>query len=169
MRSVNLAGLLAEPERLRTFAAIVLGATQPEQIATDAGLSVGTVRTAVRRLQVGGLVTTGPGGFEPVADAFKDATRADRPEREPLDDDPATDALLQACIRDGRITTMPTFPAKQKVVIGYLARLFEPDRDYPESEVNEILHAWYDDHAQLRRFLVDWGFLTRANSTYRKV
>ncbi|MFC0625492.1 DUF2087 domain-containing protein [Kribbella deserti] len=168
MQSVNLTGLLAEPERLRTFAAIVLGANQPEQIATAAGLPVSTVRTAVRRLQVGGLVTTGPAGFEPVTDAFKTAARADRPEREALDDDPAVDALLQACIRDGRITTMPTFPAKQKVVIGYLARLFEPDRDYSEPEVNDILRSWYHDYATLRRFLVDWHFLNRENGVYRK-
>jgi hypothetical protein len=46
--------------------------------------------------------------------------------------------------------------------------LFEPGRQYPEKEVNEILHAWYPDHAMLRRNLVDAGLLTRSNSIYQR-
>jgi hypothetical protein len=140
----------------------------PEEIATSTGLRVETVHTAVRRLQIGGLVTAGPNGFHPVEGAFKDAVRADQTDRVPLDDDPARDAVLRSFIRDDRITVMPTVPAKLRIVLEYVGQVFEPGRSYPEREVNDILHRWYDDYAQLRRDLVDWGVLKRADGIYQR-
>ncbi len=46
-----------------------------------------------------------------------------------------------------------------------LAGLFEPGRRYTEAEVNQTLGAWYPDYAALRRYLVDEGFLRRADET----
>ena len=48
-----------------------------------------------------------------------------------------------------------------------LLTLFEPGRDYPEAEVNEILGAVHDDFAFWRRELVDYGYLTWAAGIYR--
>jgi len=171
MRSVAITGLLAEPERLRTFAAIVLGASQPEEIASRAGLEVGTVHNAVRRLQTGGLVSTGPDGFRAETAVFKDAVRADRPsleDRVPLHEDPRRNAVLRSFIKDGRIAVMPTVPAKLRIVLEYVAEAFEPGRDYPEAEVNDLLHGWFEDHAMLRRYLVDQGEMKRADGIYRR-
>lgn len=166
MNAEVLCGLLAEPSRLRTYSAVVLGATTPEQVAGSTGLAAPVVHKALQRLVKGGLVADGDGGLRADEDAFKDAVRENRPERVPLDPDPDRDAVLKSFIRDGKLTHFPTIPAKFRVVLEYLAASFEPGRSYPESEVNEILNRWHPDHAALRRELVDAGLLSRADSIY---
>lgn len=49
---------------------------------------------------------------------------------------------------------------KQAVLLGVLDR-FEDDRTYSEDEVNALLHADFDDHALVRRELVNFGYLAR--------
>ena len=90
MRPDALCGLLAEPDRLRAFAAVVLGAGTPTEVAQRAGLPPREAVRCVRRLAEGGLLDTGTDGrLTAVAGAFKDAVRESRPEPpgEPLDPD----------------------------------------------------------------------------------
>ncbi|GAA1597528.1 MULTISPECIES: DUF2087 domain-containing protein [Kribbella] len=168
MNADQLCGLLAEPSRLRTYSAIVLGAATPEQVAGSTGLDAPVVVKALQRLTKGGLITASRDGFTADAGVFKDAVRENRPERVPLDPDPARDNILHSFIRDGRLTHFPTYPDKYQVVLEYLVQNFEVGREYPESEVNEILNRWHVDHAALRRGLVDARLLDRANSIYTR-
>lgn len=168
MNADLLCGLLAEPARLRTYSAVVLGATTPEQVAGSTGLPAATVVKALQRLSKGGLITSGTDGLRADEAAFKDAVREGRPERQPLDPDPDRDAVLRSFLRDGRLTIFPTVPAKFRIVLEHIVASFEPGRSYPESEVNEILNDWHPDHAALRRELVDARLLTRANSIYTR-
>ena len=46
---------------------------------------------------------------------------------------------------------------------------FEPGVRYPEREVDAVLRAWHDDHAALRRYLVDEALLARENGVYWRV
>ena len=48
-----------------------------------------------------------------------------------------------------------------------LLRRFEAGRDYSEPEVNAILREAHDDVATLRRELVDYRYLVRADGVYR--
>jgi hypothetical protein len=168
MNADLLCGSLAEPSRLRTYSAVVLGARTPGEIADATGLDAGVVGKAAQRLIKAGLLTASADGLTAVEDVFKDAVRTGRPEREPLDPDPSRDAVLRAFIRDGRLTGFPTFPAKTRIVLEYLVNSFEPGRDYPEAEVNAILNTWHEDHAALRRDLVDFQLLTRTDGIYTR-
>ncbi len=67
---------------------------------------------------------------------------------------------------DGTLHTIPSKRAKLLVVLDHLAQSFEPGRVYPEAEVNEVLQRFHPDHAALRRYLVDDGFLTREAGHY---
>jgi len=163
-----LCGSLAEPSRLRTYSAVVLGARTPDQIAAATGLGSAVVSKAAQRLLKTGLLTASSDGLFAVEDAFKEAVRTGRPERQPLDPDPARDSVLRAFIRDGRLTGFPTYPAKTQIVLEYLVTSFEPGRPYPEAEVNEVLNAWHPDHAALRRLMVDSRLLTRADGIYQR-
>lgn len=163
-----LCGSLAEPSRLRTYSAVVLGARTPDQIAAATGLDSAVVGKAAQRLLKTGLLTASSDGLFAVEDAFKEAVRTGRPEREPLDPDPARDSVLRAFIRNGRLTGFPTYPAKTRIVLEYLVTSFEPGRSYPEAEVNEVLNAWHPDHAALRRLMVDGRLLTRTDSVYQR-
>lgn len=58
------------------------------------------------------------------------------------------------------------WPGKQKnklLVLEYLSTKFDYDRDYKETEVNNIIKRWhtFNDYFLLRRELIDRGFLGR--------
>lgn len=69
--------------------------------------------------------------------------------------------------RDGRLTQMPMKRKVRASILLELVALFEPGRDYPEPEVNEMLGAVHEDYAFWRRELVNYGYLTRADGIYR--
>lgn len=167
MRASALAGLLAEPERLRVVAALVLGAASFEEVAASTGLSLPEVGKAVRRLEAAGLVVADGGRYAVRTELFKQAARSERPAPEDLGPvDPADAAVLRAFIKDGRLIRFPVAPGKWLVVLRYLVSVFEPGVRYPEPEVNAVLTAFHDDYAQLRRLLVDHGLLTREGGRY---
>jgi hypothetical protein len=167
MRPDVLCGQLAEPDRLRVFAAVVLGAAAPADVAKATGLPVRAVMAALRRLEQGGLVAASAGGGLVAATAaFKDAVRehgTHEAPAEPMDPDRQRDAVLRTFIVDGRIPQLPSAWAKRRVVLEHIVLAFEPGVKYPEKEVNAILRAWHDDYAALRRYLVDEGLLDREN------
>jgi hypothetical protein len=73
---------------------------------------------------------------------------------------------LRAFVRDGRIITMPAKRAKRLLLLDRVAQEFEPGRQYREAEVDAILKGLYDDHAALRRHLIDEGLMSREAGLY---
>ncbi len=69
---------------------------------------------------------------------------------------------LRPYVRDGRITVMPARRSARLLLLDQVAQAFEPGRRYAEAAVNEILKALYDDHATLRRYLVDEELMSRT-------
>ncbi|TNJ60031.1 DUF2087 domain-containing protein [Paenibacillus hemerocallicola] len=60
---------------------------------------------------------------------------------------------------------LKAFPSREKkkiVVLRTIARHFEQGKKYTENEINEQLRFIFDDHAVLRRYLVDYGFMYRT-------
>lgn len=173
VRPEALVGLLAEPERLRVFAALVLGDTAPDQIQGSTGLGQREIVTALHKLVAGGLVVRTGAGYEPVVDAFKQAAREAAPpiERHGYTDD-RMEAVVRAFVRDGRLTGVPAQASRRRHLLEHVVQSFEAGRDYPEKEVNVVLRAWTEgggiDHVSVRRFLVDDGLLTRDGDTYRR-
>jgi hypothetical protein len=79
--------------------------------------------------------------------------------------DPA-ETLRRFFSPDGRLHTMPTKHLKRRFVLDRIAQRFEPGRTYAEREVDAVLKEVHHDHAALRRYLVDDGFLTREDNVY---
>jgi hypothetical protein len=70
-------------------------------------------------------------------------------------------------VRDGKISVMPAKRTTRLLLLDRVAQAFEPGRHYAEVAVNEILKALYDDHAALRRYLIDEQLLDRTpDGTY---
>ena len=67
---------------------------------------------------------------------------------------------------NGRLEQMPAKRSRRLVVLDQVARRFEPGHRYPEREVNDVLRTIWPDYAALRRYLVDEGFLDRADGVY---
>ncbi len=66
----------------------------------------------------------------------------------------------------GRLTQLPAKQSRQLAVFDLIAQRFVPGVRYTEIEVNRELMAVYDDYVSLRRGLVDFGLLDRANGQY---
>lgn len=65
-----------------------------------------------------------------------------------------------------RLVGIPAGDAKRRVVLERLAFEFEPGLRYSERQVNSALQIYHEDYATLRRYLVDYGMLTRADGVY---
>ena len=167
--AATIAGLLADPVRLKVVAALALGAGTLEEVAQASGLGLKDVALAARRLSRAGLVHRDGHVLALHTERFGAAARAAAeaaPAPEPLSDDPAQDAVLSAFVREGRLTSIPAQRSKRLVVLDHLVRVFEPGVRYPEREVNALLAVWHPDVAALRRYLVDEGMLSREAGVY---
>ena len=166
----TLCRLLAEPERLRVFAAIVLGTGDISGIAERASVSVGDAGKALQRLADAGLVSGTDTGVTAHPELFKEAVRQAAAQRPPatMHADPDRNMLLTSVFRDGRIRVMPSDPSKVRIVLEYLVTRFEPGTQYTEAQVNAILQEYFHDHAALRRYLVDTGLMERSDGVYRR-
>jgi len=125
------------------------------------------------RLRRGGLVGLRARAWVVHEEAFTQAARAAAPPSAVPSaadlgaPDERSAAVLRAFLRpDGRLERIPAARAKRRVVLDHLARGFEPGVRYPEREVDDTLRAFHPDHAALRRYLVDEGFLERAGGIY---
>jgi hypothetical protein len=164
----DLVGLIADESRLRTFAAVVLGARATEEVSEAAGLPVRETLRALTRLESGGLVERAKDGWEPRLDRVRRAALA-RPTVDLVDYGDVADetaAVLRAFLPHGRLAQMPAQRTKRRIVLDHIARVFEPGVRYAERDVNTLLRAFDDDYATLRRYLVDEGFLARAGGEY---
>jgi DNA-binding transcriptional ArsR family regulator len=170
----DILGLLAEEDRLRVVAAVLLGAGDLAGIGAATGLSPRAVTRAVARLAAGGLVEGDDStGYRlrtgAITEAGRRAAAEPRPDAEPDElppGDPQQAAVLRRFLVGGRLVAIPAGHAKRRLVLDHLARLFEPGRYSPEPEVNQTLGAYHPDYASLRRHLVDEGFLERADQVY---
>lgn len=80
--------------------------------------------------------------------------------------DEAARIVAQFTRTDGSLHTIPSRHRKLVAVLDHLAQVFEPGRRYSEPEVTELLTRFHPDHAALRRYLVDEGFLAREHGDY---
>ena len=67
---------------------------------------------------------------------------------------------------DGRLATLPAKQSRQLAVYDLIAQRFVPGVRYTEGEVNRELMAVYDDYVTLRRALIDFGLMDRADGQY---
>jgi hypothetical protein len=179
----QLVRVFAEESRVRAFAAVVLGAARPDEVARTAGLTPRETASALRRLTDAGVVVAGRYGQLGVDHGhFRDAARttADAARRADTEtsgdgagDDSPTEMILRTFVRDGRLVRLPARWTRKKIVLRHIAeRTFEPGVEYPERVVNERLRAWCQDgetdHVTLRRYLVDLHHLHRSEGVYER-
>ncbi len=175
MPAAEIVRLLADGDRLRTVAALVLGASTTEEVVAAAGLDLRAAVTALGRLADRGLVDQDDHGWRLAEEALRASARASAVAGAAASDDelawlPAEEArVLRAFVKDRRLTSIPAQRSKRLVILDLLAQDFEPGRRYTEAMVNLILGHWHADTASLRRHLVDEELLARAQGTYWRI
>lgn len=168
----TLLGLLADDDRLRTVAALVLGSgpASVSEVASATGLDVRRAAKALTRLAGAGLVDQTGDHYVLRAERFREALDSlGRPQQSDSPDSgrgPDADRILGIFLRDGKLVQIPAIHSKRLVILDWLAGLFEPGQAYAEKEVNERLSEVHPDYAALRRYLVDDEFLHRRDGFY---
>jgi len=155
-----MAGLLARADRTAS------------ELAAELDLPLDRVRRHLRRLTGAGVVTALPDRrtYRLATDALRRAAQEVGPPREPglalgaVDE--GEESVLRRYFVGGRLREIPARRSKRLVVLSRLALEFEVGVRYPEREVDAVLHRFHADHASLRRFLVDEGFLSREGGVY---
>jgi hypothetical protein len=162
--------VLADNDRIRVVAALALGAASTDDVVAASGVARRKALEGLTRLEAVGLVTRDKtSGWSFDVERLKEIARETRPRDEPDDVgdvDARTGAVLRTFLRGGRLTQIPVQHAKRLVVLDHICRVFDIGVRYPEKEVNALLRAFHDDHAALRRYLVEEGFLARENNIY---
>jgi hypothetical protein len=170
---------LADETRLRLLGLVAERPRTGKELADELGVGAPTVSHHVAKLQHAKLLKATRDGqsrtylFDP--SAMRRLAAGPRQEN-PSTDEISTEADAEAAERrkvirdffDGdKLKQIPAQRKKRVIVLQHLLGRFEPDRDYSEKEVNELLRVAHEDFATLRRELVDYGFMTRAGGIYR--
>lgn len=170
LTSRKLTGLLADAKRRRVVAAMILGATDLDEIISRAAVAERDAVMALERLSKAGLVeSTDDGAYLLLEQAFQVAARAEA-EPNPASQfpfrPPKERKILDRAYRDGRLIRLPAKRSQRVVVLDELVQRFEPGERYTERQVNVRLSDSEIDVATLRRNLVDYGMLDRADGAY---
>ncbi|MDP9068515.1 MAG: DUF2087 domain-containing protein [Actinomycetota bacterium] len=165
----RIVAALADRDRLRVVAALLLDSCTISEIETTSSLDLRSIEKALSRLIAAGLVTKDRRGYRFATEEVLAAARSAAERRsteEGLGHPPAASSVLRTFIRDGRLITIPAVRAKRLVVLDHLAQEFDPGLRYLERDVNHILAQYHSDVASLRRHLVDEGFMEREAGEY---
>src|SRR6185295_9504477 len=169
----TLLGLLADDDRLRTVAALVLGSgpATVSEVAAATGIDLRRTAKALTRLAGAGLVDQTGDSYVLRPERFREALDSLGRSEDTADTPhsgrgPESDRILRIFLRDGRLVQIPAVHSKRLVVLDWLASMFEPGQAYAEKEVNEIIGRVHPDYAALRRYLVDDEFLHRRDGFY---
>jgi hypothetical protein len=162
--------IVLDPTRLAVLGYSVADAVDPSQIADALGIRQREALEAIGKLKAAGLLTP-EGRLD--RDVLRDLAIT-LPTMPPPDERVTgrgvwTDEEAQVLSRffsGDRLVDIPSAQAKRRVVIERLAMEFEPGVRYQEPEVNFTLQLWHADYAALRRYLVDEGFMDRADGAY---
>jgi hypothetical protein len=150
---------------------VILGAATLAEVRAATALDARTVHREVNRLVAAGVVETNEYGrlsarTEDLAEAARTLAKASAGARSAIPAETPEERVRRAFLKDGTLVSIPMQRSKRLVVLDVLAQAFEPGKRYPEREVNRRLRAWHPDHAALRRYLVDEGFLERDHGEY---
>jgi biotin operon repressor len=163
---------LADPERLAIAGALARADASVQQLSDTLDLPVKRVRSHLNRLTATGIARLREDrrGYRLDAETLRWAAEQVGPPRGAgialgaANED--EEAVLRTFFRNGRLTEIPTKHTKRLIVLERFAVEFEPGRHYDEKEVNAVIGRLHDDHASIRRYLVDEGFLDRDHGVY---
>jgi hypothetical protein len=174
---VNFARIVLDDERLKIIGGLANGPADVPTLAEQLNLKPALVMRHLAKLSEVGLVRaeTGPQAsrYHLEVDAlhrlkkkFFGLQPGQAGRSEPQNE---VEKTLAAYLKGEWLSHIPVKPAKRLIVLEWLAQKFEVDQRYPEKQVNEILNRHFDDHASLRRALVDYGFMERDQGIYWRV
>jgi hypothetical protein len=170
----RLLKVIADESRLRILGLLVGREYTGKEISEQLDLTPPTVSHHMRKLVDAGIVRSRRDAQKQVYTLNSDLLLAARkvpesgldpaPRQTPDDDRSRT---LRNFFDGERLKSIPSQRKQRVFVLQHLLERFEPEREYPEKELNTILKTAHEDFATLRRELVDYGYMERERGIYK--
>jgi biotin operon repressor len=77
--------------------------------------------------------------------------------------------LRDILLPDGKLKVIPAQRKKREVILRHILKEFQPEVHYTEKQVNEILTRFHDDTATLRREMISYKMMKRAEGEYWRI
>lgn len=71
--------------------------------------------------------------------------------------------VVKKYFADGVLTAFPLKEKQRLVILREIAGYLQPDVNYNEQEINQIVKGFYEDYVLIRRYLVEYGFVDRTS------
>ncbi|MBQ7319069.1 MAG: DUF2087 domain-containing protein [Clostridia bacterium] len=171
-QKLALLKLLADETRLNILNILLREDSYVEKIACDLSLTPATICYHLKKLEAAGVVNCSRSQFYMIYSLNRELF--DKPLFEWIKkEEPVLDSeekyrkeVLSHFFKYGRLVQLPTQRKKREIVLGEIAKAFEPERQYDEAEVNEIIHRFHEDHCTVRREMIACGIMAREKETY---
>ncbi len=162
---------LADASRLKIAGLLGVEPLTANQVAERLGLKPSEATHHMEMLVANGLAHREGNAYRLDSQALEKLSRRllaqSHPPAPEYEGDEFTVKTLRSYLsREGTLRSIPTQHKKLMVILEHLAKDFKPGVQYPESQVNQMLRKYHDDHAALRRYLVDNGLLKREKGIY---
>jgi predicted transcriptional regulator len=170
---------LADETRLRIVGLLANRHRNVEELAAALDVKPPTVSHHLNKLRELGLVVMRPEGnvhiyalnIEGLMSMSRTMLTPDRVAR--MVEDDAGEAWERKVLRDffdgERLKEIPASRKKRLVILRWLVSQFEWEREYAETEVNEIISRYHPDYATLRREFIGNGLMQRKNGIYWRI
>jgi hypothetical protein len=164
---------MASAERLRIVGLLSQGSKRAAQIAEMLGMHPSDINRHLEQLTGSGVVSEADGVYDLNEKAIESLARGQfqgkRPSYVPKDDqeEDARRVLKNFLNADGTLKQIPPMGNKLVIILNFIVDAFAFDANYTEKEVNTILRRFHIDTAALRRYLVDYGLMSRESDGTR--
>jgi DNA-binding HxlR family transcriptional regulator len=174
---VALFKALADPTRLRLAALIVDRSRCGQDLASELGISTGTVSHHLRVLRDAGLVRESRqppfSFFELDLAALQNALKAvsnKKAVREIAGDEQRTSEekkVIRTFFDGPRLVAMPAPRKKKQMVLEEILRRIPRRKEYEERELSRYIETVFEDYCTVRREWIMGRYMVRENGTYR--
>src|SRR3989304_7121657 len=150
----TIRGMLSNENRLKVFAAVVLGASTLDKIGNMTKLDDNAIKRSLAQLRESGLIEKiDDAGYRLRIDVLRNAAAS-------TDNKTAVGSystVVGRYIKNGHLISWPRARKNRLLVLEHIANMFELNTKYLESEVNKKLNKVHQDFALARRYLIDEG------------
>lgn len=165
----DLVKAVADPLRLAVLGASVGSPASIQEIAESQDVPPKKVAEAIGYLRTAGLLDEqGMLDRDVLRHVATQLPDTEKPANDPIEGPwTAEEAETLGRFFDGdRLERIPSNATKRRLVLEKIAQSFEPGRRYDERDVSFMIQLIYQDYAAIRRYMVEDGFMDRADGSY---
>ncbi len=171
-RKSELLKILADETRLEILNILLNEDSYVEKIACQLSLTPATVCYHLKKMETAGVVKCSRTQFYIIYSVNRDIFEKplyDFIKKETISveaDNKYEKEVLSRFFKYGKLIQLPTQRKKREIVLREIAKKFDKTHKYSETEVNDIIHRFHDDHCTIRREMITFGMLARDNKEY---